>query len=757
MALALDRLESKRAGIELVAVRAEDGKQRAVVYVPEGQLKHFVTRFEEYATGLTDSGMAKHRDLVERIESLRRATLRELWTDDPSVFPELDKPIWWEVWLRRHDGREVERLSEFATLADMTVGERRLTLDDRIVALLWGTPRQLSESIDVLNDLAELRLAKVSASFFDHAPAVAQAGWVDDLSGRTTLPDADAPTICILDTGITRGHPLLSALVDPAAAMAVDPTWGGHDDGGGPTEAGHGTEMAGLAAYGDLAPVLGSSDPIEMRHRLESVKILPPTGANDPELYGAITAQAIALPEIGFPGKKRVFSMAVTAADKRDNGKPTSWSAAIDALSTGRILDPSNQELRFVTDNDDSETPRRLIVVSAGNAPAQDIDHLRHSDRESVHDPAQAWNALTVGAHTDKVSLADPQYSGWVALAERGELSPYSTTSVGFEPGWPIKPEVVLEGGNVARDPADDLQHGIAGLSLLTTGHRPTQSPLTVSWATSAATAQVARIAAIVHAEYPSLWPETVRALVVHSARWTDSMQARLDGVSQKGRKALLVRRYGYGVPDLGRALRSANDALTLIAQARLRPFNSGKMGEMHVHELPWPKQVLQSLGGTTVRLRLTLSYFVEPNPSRRGHRGRYSYASHSLRFALKAPLEPTDTFRKRINVKALAEAEQKPKAESNASAWVLGEARNVGSVHSDVWEGTGADLAECGVIAVYPVTGWWKHQPKRDRSEFGAPYALVASIETDAEDVDLWTPVATQVNVPVQELTVSW
>jgi hypothetical protein len=50
----------------------------------------------------------------------------------------------------------------------------------------------------------------------------------------------------------------------------------------------------------------------------------------------------------------------------------------------------------------------------------------------------------------------------------------------------------------------------------------------------------------------------------------------------------------------------------------------------------------------------------------------------------------------------------------------------------------------------VYPVSGWWKDQPKRDRSAKGARYALVVSIETPGVDADIWTPVAQQVGVPL-------
>src|SRR5262249_10439721 len=106
----------------------------------------------------------------------------------------------------------------------------------------------------------------------------------------------------------------------------------------------------------------------------------------------------------------------------------------------------------------------------------------------------------------------------------------------------------------------------------------------------------------------------------------------------------------------------------------------------------------------------------------------------------------------KRLNMAALEEEEGRPAASADASNWFLGErARNKGSLHSDMWVGTAADLAERGYIAVYPVSGWWKDQPKGDRSELGAPYSLVISIETEDTQVDIWTPVAQLVGLPTE------
>jgi hypothetical protein len=293
----------------------------------------------------------------------------------------------------------------------------------------------------------------------------------------------------------------------------------------------------------------------------------------------------------------------------------------------------------------------------------------------------------------------------------------------------------------------------IDDLSLLSTFFKPAEKSLVSSWATSAAAAQVARMAAVISAEYPDFWPETIRALVVHSARWTRAMKGHLKGASGKRARERLARRYGFGVPSLERALRSADDVITLIVQARIRPFTNGKLQDMHLHQLPWPKEVLESLGDASVHLRVTLSYFVEPNPGRRGWKRRHRYPSHGLRFEVIKPTESVDEFRKRLNQHALEEDEEKPgTATSDSSDWFLGEqARKKGSLHSDTWVGTAADLAGRGVIGICPVGGWWKEQPKRDRSAHGASYALVVSVETQATDVDLWTPVAVEVGVPAE------
>ncbi len=246
---------------------------------------------------------------------------------------------------------------------------------------------------------------------------------------------------------------------------------------------------------------------------------------------------------------------------------------------------------------------------------------------------------------------------------------------------------------------------------------------------------------------------------MVHSAEWTPAMWRHFNAATRQNQKLALLRRYGYGVPDFQRAILSALNDLTLIVEDELQPFwldegaDRVKTKHMKLHLLPWPKHQLQDLGETEVQLRITLSYFVEPNPGERGWTRRHRYQSHSLRFAVKRSLEPLDDFRSRINRAVLAEEQDMPQPDTGTDDWLLGSIRDTGSVHSDYWRGTGVELADREAIAVYPVGGWWKEKPALRRFDRKVRYALIVSIRAVTAAIDIYTPVATAVaaTIPIQ------
>ena len=176
--------------------------------------------------------------------------------------------------------------------------------------------------------------------------------------------------------------------------------WGSDD------HQGHGTQLAGVCLFGPLGEPLYGNHPVELRHRLESVKILPRDGRNEPPDYGPITLGAMALAESAAPNQQRVFCLAVTA-EGDDHWRPTLWSAALDQACAGTM-----------------DGYRRLVLVSAGNL-REDVGKNYPTENyvSSVENPAQSWNALTVGAYTNLAWIAEQGLEGYTPIAKPGTLS----------------------------------------------------------------------------------------------------------------------------------------------------------------------------------------------------------------------------------------------------------------------------------------------------------------------------------------------
>jgi hypothetical protein len=742
VAMAAASLARDHRGIELMNVRQQGTQILATVFVPQGKLEHFEKLITEYVDHKADKNgnPLDHQTLVDAISALRVATFDSLWTDEAAALPaDPAQAIWWEAWLSL--GAHAERtLADFRKVADMAglrVSDRVLHFPERMVAQVHGTKNQFLHSSLVLNMIAELRRAKTTAEFFANMALDEQDAWQGDLQQRLQPEPSGNAYVTLLDTGVNHGHPLLAPFVADEDRHAVEPDWGPDDANG------HGSELAGLALMGDLTAALAEDAPLLVPHRLESVKVLRFPGDNEGESFGAITAEAVARVEITNTERRRVFAMAVSSTDGRDRGRPSSWSAQVD---------------RLACDYEGQGATRRLFVLCAGNTNdnAAWAAYPHSLSTSSVHDPGQAWNALTVGAYSDltTISAHAPAYT---AVAGVGGLSPYTTTSATWQPGWPFKPDIVMEGGNVAIEPSG-FTSSMDSLSLLTTGHQPHERLFTLSWATSAATALAAGMCARITAAYPSFWPETIRGLMVHSARWTQPMLDAYTpaGVRNQTTMRQLLRHCGYGVPSLERVLYSARNSLTMVVQDEIQPYHKPdgtvKTREMHLHDLPWPIDVLQELGDLPVTLRVTLSHFIEPNPGERGGVDKYAYQSHALRFAVRRPLETEAAFRGRINAQAAAEEQGLPGGGGADPGWTVGEKlRTRGSLLSDSWTGTAAQLANRGQLAIFPAMGWWRNRPSHGRFDRAARYSLLISIEAPTAEQDLYALVAAQIAVAAE------
>jgi len=119
-------------------------------------------------------------------------------------------------------------------------------------------------------------------------------------------------------------------------------------------------------------------------------------------------------------------------------------------------------------------------------------------------------------------------------------------------------------------------------VSLLAPGSNVGIEPLVPFWATSAAAGVAGHFLGRLQAALPARWPETHRALTVDSASWPQPIRKQLIGrgahwkTGSKGEKQQILREMGYGVQDIERAILSARNDVTLIAEAEIQPFAFG-------------------------------------------------------------------------------------------------------------------------------------------------------------------------------------
>lgn len=757
--LIVKSLENMSQGVRLCNVQEENSVQNATVFIPLEKENFFLKKIDNYKN--------KKRDekLIASIESIKKANILSLWTDQREI-PQ-DKKEACEVWLfvgKKQTAKQIA--NNFFQLCDqfqITHYQDFIEFPERVVVSIMANKEILENLLVHSRNISGIRRNTTPATFFiENNIRAEQRDWCKDLLQRTTFTNTNL-SICLLDKGVNNGHPLISPILkdDNMHTTLED------NDVQDKSNDGHGTAMAGIATYYNLQEALESNFNIQINHHLESVRIVDDSIQNRVDLYADVTSKAISLAEIAQPNNRRVIAMPITApvnygASKKNHyyskgdGNPTSWSAGIDNIALGNY----NEE------NADS----RLIIVSGGNTQCQEIrevnDYKVAVENHSVEDPAQSWNALTIGAYTEIVTLSDdPSYKEYKPLVEKGSYSPINTSSLVWDNKWPIKPDIVLEGGNIGynKNSEDFLYDTLDNFSLLTTRNKfNTQSYFTTINGTSSATAQAANLAVRIMHEYPGIWPQTVRAIMVHSASWSDAMIRQVFGDKKlknikKTELRQLLRIVGYGIPDVNQCLYSFNNSVDLIIEDELQPFikestKNPRINEMALHEIPWPSEVLSGLEDTRVKMKVTLSYFIEPSPSEVGWNNKYTYPSCRLYFDVNNINEDRETFLARVNQRILDEEKNKGnniETSNDSSRWFLGKYnRDQGSIHSDIWEDTAANLAENRFIAVYPGTGWWKTRPHLNKYHSKIKYSLIVSISTPEESVDLYTPIESQIRL---------
>ncbi|MBE9570247.1 MAG: S8 family peptidase [Proteobacteria bacterium] len=402
-----------------------------------------------------------------------------------------------------------------------------------------------------------------------------------------TSPPTEAPRVCIVDSGIASGHPMLSQAVGDS--ISVPASVGSPID-----EHGHGTQVAGLALYNDI------SECIRNRQFSPSLWIM---SAKVTKIEDGPFGRVMQFPDekliptqmreaIEYFHKEhgcRVFN--ISLGDERlvyDGGKPSIWAWTLDDIA--RKLDV-------------------IIVVSSGNSwpVLQDSDskdalngypkYLLRADNRII-EPATAAIPLTIGALAHSEAPHGTGGRDDVALkavAKRNTPSPFTRIGPGI--GDAVKPELCEYGGNLVFDHRlNRLQDKNTEVEIVSLHHDHATGRL-FAWdkGTSLAAPKVAHYAARILSIFPQVSANLVRALLVSSASIPEAAKKVLSVLGNDE----YLKVCGYGNPDFDIAAYSFDKRVTLFVENEL-------LGDrFHIYEIPLPDIFRHTNGKRSITVTL--------------------------------------------------------------------------------------------------------------------------------------------------------
>lgn len=569
--------EWRKNGLILVS---EDRDGITVLLASEQELREFKRRLHEYQKGpRPERKSAPYASLFNAILEVqeyglenRRGKLLQETTIIPTETYALDLELW-------HPGNIQKARQILNQVRTFITGQGGRVVDDYVGAAVC-----LARVI-VRGDMIEQLLQLEPVAKLDLPPKPALT--VAEVS-RLTLgdfptipkPPGNAPCVCVIDSGIASGHPMLSPAIGDS--ISVPSSLGPPTD-----EHGHGTRVAGLALYNDI------SECIKNRLFSPSLRVLSAKVTNeenkfpDDKLISNQIREAIEYFHKEY--KCRVFN--ISLGDDRlvyDGGKPSIWAWTLDDIA--RKLDV-------------------VIVVSAGNFwPGSEndgpVDTLKGYPKylldrgNRIIEPATAAIPLTIGSLAYSETPHVPHERGDVTLKAVAEIdAPSPFTRVGPGIGDALKPELCEYGGNLVYDHRlNRLQENNPDVEVVSLYHDYATGRL-FTWdkGTSLATPKIAHHAAQILSIYPRASANLIRALLASSASIPESANTTLQVLDKKASFYVC----GYGKPNLDIASYSTDSRVTLFAENEL------VADRFHVYEIPLPDVFRKERGKRSISITL--------------------------------------------------------------------------------------------------------------------------------------------------------
>jgi hypothetical protein len=474
-------------------------------------------------------------------------------------------------------------------VADAFIGETLFLL--RVVA-----PRRVADALLGLPDVRRVDLPP--SPDFPHSNVLRRG--VDDFPAIQP-PRNDAPGLAVIDSGVRQGHPFIAPALGEATSFLT-----ASNDADDVIEAGHGTKVAGLALYGDVAEcAMGRG--FAPQFWIYSGRVLNEENQFDDERL-IVEQMREAITYFRERYGCRVFNLSLGARSVSTQRKPTPWAWILDFLARDLdvIILVAAGNYRFVPDGSEEEIATRY-------------PNYLLTDEARIDEPGTASIAVTIGSLNERDNVRQgsrPDGDPAIRLIGRaGEPSPFTRSGPGIRNA--IKPDLCDFGGGWFYDGRfGQLMPPDAWVGAMSLNRNFAAGGLfSFDSGTSYAVPRVAHIVAWLHREYADAPANLLRALLANSARHTAEAKELL-GVASGN----LYRLCGYGQPSLERALYSDEHRVTLYAVGEI-PLDT-----FHLYRIPITEQFRERRGER--RIIVTLAF----DPPTRHTRSEYLGCSMSFR-----------------------------------------------------------------------------------------------------------------------------
>lgn len=785
---------SKLESMDLRVIDMEN-KELMVLFADDYQLQEFRNALVNYKNGVIAKTKIENEDLFAMIKSVTR------WGKEDRKGQDIDKLF-------------IEDYIDCYLWIFDSLNETKIKVEEFVSDAKGHNAKYCDKYVSQSVAIVRLKIERKDLNYYLEHPLIyridrmpnyqmkrverAQLSGIGlrDIKYTNNELDEESPSICIIDSGILSGHPLLKDCMGDAKTFYITNDYVSDEN----DIDGHGTMVAGICEYGiiDIQDIFAPSIRLfnakihdgyyigNFQFCLDELKVEGfGLDFEQEDLIYRFFVRKIDMETLitGLNIKKRLFefrSIINKYINIYEKLRPSQMREIVEYFYNNyncRIYNLSQGDFYYPYDDGKSrawtcvldELQREydvVFIVSTGNYDyiiehdkVEDIlreypQYFYRSINTRIIDPAASVNSITVGglANSSTAYVSRDEQLSLLPISKKDEIA--SITRVGPGINKSVKPDFVAYSGDEALNVVLKRFSSNIGFQVLSLSNDLTNSLFTYDKGTSFAAPFISHIAALILKKYGNCSNNLIRAILASSSSISMDVVNQLDemiihseylrdtgdiykqnagGTIGFNKQKLLHYTIGYGFPVKSFAIESYENRVVLFAD--MKDENSIQVDKTHIFEVPIPSIFTGAKG----RKRIIISLAFNPEV----RKTRLDYMGTSMSFELIRGQGLSEVYTVCASQAGKEEKKERFKDRFICKMENAGKTlREYGTLQRGVFEFTTSNYGDNYYVVV---------DCKRNWSTENQNYALVVTYETD-DEIKLYNEIKQRIRVRRRE-----